>query len=69
MTIAGQVGVFDIDDEVIPVGGRFLGLLGVVDELDLDDPKQPFRVRFPHVEGEPIAWFGADDLMPAAGAR
>ena len=64
-----EVGRFDIDDEVIPVAGPFLGYRGVVDELDLADDDKPFRVRFDELEGEPIAWYHADDLFPAGGAR
>lgn len=67
--VAGQVGAYDINDQVVPIAGRFLGYVGTVDELDLADDDKPFRVRFDRVAGEPIAWFGANDLMPAGGAR
>lgn len=63
-----QAAAYDIDDEVTPVTGVFAGQQGLVDELDLADDDKPFRVRFEHVDGEPIAWFGADDLIPAAVA-
>jgi hypothetical protein len=64
-----QTAAYDIDDEVTPLDGVFAGQVGVVDELDLADDDTPFRVRFEHVDGEPIAWFRADDLTPAGGAR
>jgi hypothetical protein len=66
---AEQSAAYDIDDEVIPASGVFAGQLGVVDELDLADDDKPFRVRFQHVDGEPIAWFNAQQLQPAGGAR
>jgi hypothetical protein len=65
---ASQPVAFDLDDQVVPVEGTFSGQLGVVDELDLADVDQPYRVRFEHVDGEPIAWFNAKQLQRAAVA-
>jgi hypothetical protein len=64
-----QIAAYDIDDEVTPTEGAFAGQAGIVDELDLGDDDKPFRVRFEHVDGEPIAWFGARELQHAGGAQ
>lgn len=64
-----QPAAFDVDDEVIPICGPFAGYSGIVDELDLEDDDKPLRVRFEHLEGEPIAWYGPRDLMPVTTVR
>lgn len=68
LAVVPEIGLYDIDDEVIPVGGSFIGHRGVVVGLNFADPVTPFRIRF-DLEGDPVAWYGADDLMPAGGAR
>lgn len=56
---------YQLDDEVIVRTGPFAGHVGEIDELDLDDPIQPYRVRF-DAPGDPVAWFGPKDIKPAA---
>lgn len=53
---------YELGDEVIARTGPLAGQVGEIDELDLDDPIQPYRVRFEHVNGEPIAWFSGGQL-------
>lgn len=54
---------YRLEDEVLVRTGRAAGMVGVIDELDLDDPAQPFRVRF-DLPGDPVAWYGPADLKP-----
>jgi hypothetical protein len=56
---------YQLDDEVIVRTGPLAGQVGVIDELDLDDPIQPYRVRF-DAPGDPVAWFGPKDIKHAA---
>lgn len=53
------------DARVIVLTGPRKGQVGVIDEIDLDDPVDTYRVRF----GNDVRWSSANNLMIEDGAR
>lgn len=58
-----------LDEQMDVLTGRFAGHRGIVDEVDLADADKPLRLRFEELEGEPIEWYGLNDVEFAGGAR
>jgi len=54
----------NIGQQVIPVGGSFVGFTGEVNGFDPAQPSAPWRVQL-DIEGSPVAWYATDDLFPA----
>lgn len=56
--------MFRLGQEVIPVGGPFVGFVGQVNGFDPMNPAAPWRVEIA-IDGQPAAWYSPLDLMSA----